>query len=164
MQLVAAGYIGCSYLVSENARLEFYLPKKYKSDMSNERLQRCVKVKLSDAARKERKDLFRSLQESSIGHDLDPNALYALRLRFYLRKNFMKRDTDNMIKISTDVISKYHNINDSHFLTNQGYKYLLDSWDKKDNREWIYYEIFKLEGKETDYTRTLEGVELWKRS
>lgn len=85
-------------------------------------------------------DLHASLSAQGFTRDDIPKApFYAIKCGFYLRHSWFQRDTDNMIKIVLDVLSRYFDINDNRMVSNQIYRRGLKGGP--DMNELVYFAI-----------------------
>lgn len=135
---VLKALISCDKLISVDRRLE----KKRKSRT----------FRLSWDYEHELRQLEESLRRTSIEQGSFSNdCLYSMLYVFYLKENFMKRDTDNMVKAVTDAISRYLGFNDNRIISFKVSKRMITDYPDENKQEYVYFELERIERKPNDY-------------
>lgn len=95
----------------------------------------------------EQKQLIESLESNNIKRDcLGNDHLYSLTYVLYLKENISRRDTDNLIKSVTDVISNYLGFNDNKIVSYQFSKRQIVDFGEEPAKEYVLVEVKQVEG------------------
>lgn len=150
-QSIVRGLINCDYLVSVNRRLS-------KRRGSSE-------LRLTDECKREHAQLYDSLKASNIeeGFLSNDKSLYSALLIFYFNRNFLKRDSDNVVKIVVDSISRYVGINDNRIISYKLSKRIIKKFPEGvEPKEYVYFDIERLAKNAEDYEIDYEDFVDWK--
>lgn len=91
----------------------------------------------------QQQQLRQSLVDNGVLENLlDGKHLYSVTYVFYLKDNISRRDTDNLMKGVTDVLSKYLGFNDNKIISYKVSKRQVEDSDK----EYVLVEVEEIEG------------------
>jgi len=142
------GIISCDKLVSVDRRIS-----------GRRGRGRSKKLALSPEYTRELEQLDHSLSLTGIPRNsFDKDAFYSLNLTFLLKDNFKRRDSDNLLKAVIDAITRYLGFDDNKIVSHNACKRSLSFPKGMEKKEFVIFEIQKLNKKLEDFIVPFEKL------
>jgi len=126
-------FLSCDKLISVNKRLWGSSSRGMRHSDEYERECNQLRASLRDSG----------VEEGSMGND----HLYSVTYVLYLKDNISRRDTDNLVKCITDVLSKYLGFNDNKLISYRFSKRMLVEYPEGEPfKEYVYVKLEQVDG------------------
>ena len=102
------------------------------------------KLAISPEYSKELAQLDHSLSLTGIERNsFDPNCFYSVKCTFFLKENFKRRDTDNLLKAVIDALTRYLGFDDNKIISHQACKRFITFPKGMEKKEFVLFEVEK---------------------